>query len=207
MVRHQQQELYILLVLRNRIKHLRYVYTIIEATVCYLLIPQKYINSKHKTLNQNIIHYVNVAFQKILQLITWQIKRTQRNCNFFSVDFNTILSKYLPVFKTSSKRLQRSNFSSFNFLSCKDVLNTSRKTSIHLLKTSWRTENFYSEDVLKTCWTHVLKMNSRRLREKENVYWGYQYLKNLNVYLTNLYFKNLYQTYLRWIQNALIRTK
>ena len=71
------------------------------------------------------------------------------------------------------------------------------------------------EDVLKTCheasWRHilktslrsVLKTSSRRLGDKQNVYWGYLYLTNLNVY----HFTNLYLTNLRWIQNALFRTQ
>ena len=33
-----------------------YIYIIMEATGFYLLIPQKYINSKHTTLKQNPIH-------------------------------------------------------------------------------------------------------------------------------------------------------
>ena len=71
------------------------------------------------------------------------------------------------------------------------------------------------EDVLKTCheasWRHILKMflrhvlktSSRRLGDKQNIYWGYLYLTNLNVY----HFTNLYLTNLRQIQNALFRTQ
>ena len=40
-----------------------------EATICYLLKRQKYINSKQKTLKQNHINCVQEIFQKILQLI------------------------------------------------------------------------------------------------------------------------------------------
>ena len=36
----------------------------------------------------------------------------------------------------------------------------------------------------------TLKTSSRRLGGKQNFYWWYLYLTNLNVYLTNLYFTN-----------------
>ena len=62
-----------------------------------------------------------------------------------------------------------------------------------VFKTSWKTKNCYAEDVLKTSWRHY--------GDKQNTYWGYLYLTNLNVYLTNLHL-----TILRRIQNALSRT-
>ena len=79
--------------------------------------------------------------------------------------------------------------------------------SLDVFKVSWKTKNFYAEDVLKkywkhvlkTSWRHVLKTPSRGLGDKQNVYWGYLYLTNLNVYLTNLCFTNLYLTNLRLI--------
>ena len=40
-----------------------------EPTVSCLLMLQKHINSKHKTLKENIMHCVSVKFQKILQII------------------------------------------------------------------------------------------------------------------------------------------
>ena len=47
--------------------------------------------------------------------------------------------------------------------------------------------------------------------EKKNTYLGYLYtylgITNLNVYLTGLYFTNLYLTILKQIQNALIGTQ
>ena len=114
----------------------------------------------------------------------------------------------------SCRRLQGNNFSSpktsFKW-SCKEVLKTpwKKKNSYaedafktswrHVLKTFWR-------HVLKTSWRHILKTSSRRLGGK-HVYWWYLYLKNLNVYLTNLCFTNLYLTNLRRIQNASLRTQ
>ena len=68
----------------------------------------------------------------------------------------------------------------------------------HVLKTSWR-------DVLKMSWRHVLKTSWRHYGDKQNTYWGYLYLTNLNVYLTNPYLTNLHLTILRRIQNALSR--
>ena len=42
MVLHQQQKLYILLILHKEIKDLYYVYTIMKAIISYLLMLQKY---------------------------------------------------------------------------------------------------------------------------------------------------------------------
>ena len=124
-------------------------------------------------------------------------------------------SKHLLVFKTSSIRLQRNNFSSSKTswrrledvlqIRFEDVLKTSRKTSWrrlgrqkivtlktswrHVLKTSWRHVLKTSwRHVLKMSWRHVLKMSAKRLGDKQNVFWSYLYLTNLNVYLTNLVF-------------------
>ena len=91
--------------------------------------------------------------------------------------------------KTSSRHLQEV------FKTClEDVLKMSRR---HVLKMSWR-------HVLKMFWSCVLKTSWRNYGDKQNTYWGYLYPANLNVYLTNLHFTNLYLT--RQIQNALIRT-
>ena len=84
------------------------------------------------------------------------------------------------VFKTSSRRL--------------------RRQKIITLKTSYRR----LEDM---SWRHILKTSSRPLGGKQNIYWWYVYLINLNVYLTNLCFTNLYLTNLRRIQNALVRNQ
>ena len=72
------------------------------------------------------------------------------------------------------------------------------KTSSRRL-VSWR-------HALKMYWGHVLKTSRRHYGEKQYTYWGYLYLANLNVYLTNLSFTNLYLTILKRIQNVLIRT-
>ena len=126
---------------------------------------------------------------KMFQDMSW--RRLQ---HVFSV---TILRLPRRLTKTSWRRLE-------------DVFKTSRKTSSRHLqdvfKTSWKTKNCYAEDVFKTSWRHVLKTSwrhvlkmswrhilktsSRRLRGKQNFYWWYLYLTNLNVYLTNLCFTN-----------------
>ena len=64
--------------------------------------------------------------------------------------------------KTSSKRLQRNNFSlsKTSWKRLKDVLKTSCK---NVLKTSWKTKNCYAADALKTPWRHVFKMSSRHV--------------------------------------------
>ena len=71
---------------------------------------------------------------------------------------------------------------------------------------SWKHLARSLEDVLKTSWRHVFKTSSRHYGDKQNTYWGYLYLTNLNMYLTNLYLTNLHLTILRRIQNALSRT-
>ena len=63
-----EEKLNILLVLPNQEKDLYQVYIIMQATVPYLLMLQKYINSMKMSLKMNIIAYVLVAFPKILQL-------------------------------------------------------------------------------------------------------------------------------------------
>ena len=110
-------------------------------------------------------------------------------------------SKHLLVLKTSSTRLQRNNFTSSK-TSCKDVL-----------KTSCKTKNYYAEDILKTSWRHVSKTSWRPLKNfmETNKILGISVylsrdLPNLKVYLTSLYFTNLYLTTLKRSQKALIRT-
>ena len=69
------------------------------------------------------------------------------------------------------------------FADLQDVCRTSWR---HVLKTSWKVVLKTSwKHVLRTSWRHVLKMSSRRLGDKQNIYCGYLYLTNLNVYLTN----------------------
>ena len=103
-------------------------------------------------------------------------------------------SKHLLVLKTSSARLQR------NKTSCKGVL-----------KTFWRHLTRRLEDMsrrfgrrfgrwkivtLKKSSRRLEDMSWRRLGDKQNVYWRYLYLTNLNVYITNLDFSSLYLTYI-----------
>ena len=64
-----EQKLNILLVLPNQEKDLYQVYIIMQATVPYLLMLQKYINSMKMTLKMNIIDCILVTFPIILQLI------------------------------------------------------------------------------------------------------------------------------------------
>ena len=126
------------------------------------------------------------------------------------------------VFNTSSVK----QFSVFQ-----DVLKTSSRLFVKMswrcleeiledvLKTPWKKKDFLAEDVFKTSWRHVLKKSWRHVLkmswghvlktslrcygDKQISYWGHLYLKNLNTYLTNLYFTNIYLIILRRNQNAL----
>ena len=69
----------------------------------------------------------------------------------------------------------------------------------HLEGMSWR----HLEDILKTTWRRLKDVFEANKMLTRNIL----YLTNLNVYLTYLYFTNLYLMNLRWIQNALIRTQ
>ena len=60
----------------------------------------------------------------------------------------------LHVFKTSYRRLQRNNFSSSKTASRRLV-----RCLQDVFKTSWKTKNYYAEDVLKTSSRYVLKTN------------------------------------------------
>ena len=110
--------------------------------------------------------------------------------------------KHLLVLKTSSTRLQRNNFTS-----CKTSWRRLGRRKTVTLKTSWRHISKTSwRHFLKTSWRHVLKTSGRHYGDKQNTYWGYLYLTNLNLYLTNLYLTNLHLTILRRIPNALSTT-
>ena len=95
-----------------------------------------------------------------------------------------------------------------------DVLKTSwrrlGRRKIVTLRTSWRRlEDMSWRHVLKTYLEDTMETLSfrRHYGDKQNTCWGYLYITNLNVYLANLYFINLYLTLVRRIQNALIKTQ
>ena len=124
--------------------------------------------------------------------------------NFFSGSFISHSLEKLPSkhLLTSSRRLQDMSWRCLQHILCVKIF-----VFQDVLKTSWKTKNCYGENVFKISSKNVLKTSSRRLGDKQNVYWVYMYLTNVNVYLTSLYFTNLYLTNLRRIQNALIRTQ
>ena len=139
-------------------------------------------------------------------------------------------SKHLLVLRTSSTRLQRDNFTSSktSWRRLEGVFKTSCK---EVLKTSWGPLARRLEDVLEDekllrwrrlqdvlSWRRLEDMSGRRLEGiswtrpswrrlggKQNFYWWYMYLTNLNAYLTTPCFTNLYLTNLRRIQNASLR--
>ena len=79
------------------------------------------------------------------------------------------------------------------FVCLQDVLKTSLRQGM-----SWRRLRrilsvtiFRLARRLGKCKVVTLNTSSRRLGDKQNVYWGYLYLTNLNLYLTNIYLINL----------------
>ena len=100
-----------------------------------------------------------------------------------------------------------------------DILKTSWKTNIvtlressrHLQDMSWgRPEEMSWRRLQDMSWKRLEYMSWRHIQtcwKNQNVYWGYLYLKNLNLCLTYLYLTNLYLTNLWRIQNTLIRTQ
>ena len=101
-----------------------------------------------------------------LQDMSW--RRLQQ---VFSVTILRLSRRLEDVLKTYWRRLAKTSWRCLE-----DVFKTSRKTS-------WR-------HVLKTSWRHILETCSRRLGGKQNFYWWYLYLTNLNVYQINLCFTN-----------------
>ena len=145
--------------------------------------------------NKNSGYFITLFFSLSLCLLTTISFYYICNIHFIHPIKHLLIFKTSSrhVLKTSSTRLQCNNFTSSktSWRRLEDVFKTSRKTS-------WKTKNCYAEDVfktswrhvLKTSWRHILKTSSRRLGGKQNFYWWYLYLTNLNVYLTNLCFTN-----------------
>ena len=137
--------------------------------------------------NKNSGYFITLFFSLSLCLLTTISFYYICNIHFIYPIKHLLIFKTSSrhVLKTSSTRLQCNNFTSSktSWRRLEDVFKTSRKTS-------WKTKNCYAEDVLKTSWRHILKTSSRRLGGKQNFYWWYLYLTNLNVYLTNLCFTN-----------------
>ena len=88
------------------------------------------------------------------------------------------------VLKTSSKRLQRNNFlsSKTSWRRLEGVLQVGRRLERRKIVT------------LKTSWRRLEGMSWARLGDKQNVYWEYLYLANINLYLINLYLTYLHLT-------------
>ena len=88
-----------------------------------------------------------------------------------------------------------------------DVLKTSWR---HVLKTSskdvWKicwghAFKTSSRDVLKICWGHVFKTSWRHYGDKQNIYWGFLYLKNISqIYIWQFYvFQDVLKTSWRYL--------
>ena len=113
---------------------------------------------------------------------------------------NCLPSKRLLVWKTSSPRLQRNNFTSSK-TSWRHLVRCLGRRKIVMLKTSWRR----LEDMSWRCLEDISWRRLEDTMERNKILTGD--LTNLYAYLTNLYFTNLYPTILRRIQNALISIK
>ena len=115
-----------------------------------------------------------------------QSQCTQQTCvslqHVFSVTIFRLPRRLESVLKTSRKDEKL-----FRWRRLEDVLQT------------------YLGNVLKTCLEDVLKTCLEDPIERNKILTGD--VTNLNIYLTNLYFLNLYLAILRRIQNALITTQ
>ena len=124
------------------------------------------------------------------------------------------------VFKKSSRHALK-NFSiplqRNNFTSSETSWRPLRRQNNITLKTSWRRlEDMSWRRLEGMSWRRLENMSWRCLEDLLKVLWRQpkyllgisvylsRYLTNLNVYLTSLYFTNLYLTTLKRIQNALI---
>ena len=142
----------------------------------------------------------SIFFWMFDNLVTFSVFLSQQT---FVLDLKTSWRCLQHVFSVTTLRVPR-RLEDVLQRRLGDVLKTSwrrlGRRKFVTLKTSWR-------HVLKTSWGHVLKTSWKHYGDKQNTYWGYLHLANLNVYLRNLYLTNLYLTILRRIQNALIRTQ
>ena len=149
----------------------------------------------------------------ILHWIVWWIFLCRKKGPFFIIEqvyshfkqqFSCVIMWIIPanIFwssKTSWRHLEN--------MSWRPLQHDFSVTILRFPRRLGRRKIVYAEDVFKASWRHLLKTSSRSLGGKQNVYWEYLYLTNLNVYLRNLYFTNLYLTNLRRIHNALLRTQ
>ena len=134
------------------------------------------------------------------------------------------------LLKTSSTRFQRNNFTSSKTSgrrlgeSWRHLGRYSRclgRRKIVMLETSWHVLKKSSRDVwkicwghvfktstrdvLKTCWGHVFKTSWRHYGDKQNIYWGFLYLKNISqIYIWQFYvFQDVLKTSWRYLARHL----
>ena len=128
--------------------------------------------------------YVRISIYKHI----WQIFLFQTYCCFKRpqqtfVGLQHVFS--ITIFRLP-RRLANTSWRLLEDIS-QDVLITSSRRLQDVLEDKkllrWR-------HVLKTSWRHILKTSSRGLGGKQNYYWWYLYLTNVNVHLTNLCFTN-----------------
>ena len=125
-----------------------------------------------------------------------------------------LLTKCYHYVRLKLRRITTATHVAMSTHSHRNNFSSSKTSSRHLenvlqrhIKDVLKDESCYADDIFKMSSTYFWKMPSRRLGDKQNVYWRYLYPTNLNLYLTNPYLTNLYLTNLKRIYNSLIRTK
>ena len=133
--------------------------------------------------NKKMADFLNIftlCARKLICAITYQTFQEKERSAVLNVYDNVITIKHLLVFKTFWRRLQ-------HFF------------SVTIFRLPRRLQGVLEDEKLLRWRRHVLKTSWRHFGDKQNVYWGYLHLTNLNLYLANLYLTNLYLTHLRQI--------
>ena len=131
------------------------------------------------TSNEWILQWITSEFLQRATSATSNKRISQRVTSDFlqraasAMSNERILQRVTSNFTTSNEQRVKSYDSEKRFDLKADQFESSR--DLLVFKTSWRL-------VLKTSWRHY--------GDKQNTYWGYLYLTNLNVYLTNLFHKS-----------------
>ena len=140
--------------------------------MCLTDIPSKYFVCLHKifktssrlvfkTSSMHVFktfsrHVFKTSSRYVFKTFSRHVFKTSSRHVFKTSSRHVFKTSSRHAFKTSSRRLQRNKFSSSK--------TPSRRLARGLrgaFKTSWKTENCYAEDVLKTSLIHFLKTSSR----------------------------------------------
>ena len=184
-----------------------YEHTHIQFQKIYLLVPKVLlILLMSAFFGQNSAFFGKNSPNKHLLVLKTSSRRLQdmswiRLQQVFSVTILRLPRRFEDVLKTSWRRLGRRKIVMLK-TSSRRLQDMSWR---RLVDMSWRRLEDMSWRCLKTCLEDLLKILWRQTKYLLgiSVYLSWD-LTNLNVYLTSLYFANLYQTTLKRIQNALI---